>query len=190
MSNDDFFTRGQLRQIGHMLRPLRNRIGNSIARGLIGIVDEAKKLQMLQLGLNEGEDGEDCENFQGFGFKSVPLPGAEAVALFPDGDRGVPLVVGTEDRRYRPTDWDGGEAGVYNAFDAIVRLKADGTIEAGTAGGAKVALATKADIDKLLAVLDAWIVVGTDGGAALKTLLDAAYTTGYTAAGTSKLKAE
>ncbi len=184
------FTREDLRQIVELIRPTRNRIRNVVARAVIGIVDESKKLQLVQLGILKDENADGIENFQGFGFKSVPLPGAEAVAVAPDGDRGVLLVVATEDRRHRPTGWSGGESGVYNAFDAIVRLREDGTIEAGTAAGPKVALATKADIDKLLGVLDAWVVVGTDGGAALKTLLDAAYASGYAAAGTSKLKAE
>lgn len=125
------FTRDDLRQIGELIRPVRNRVRNVVAKAVVGIVDESKKLQLVQLGILKGEDGDGFENFQGYGFKSVPLPGAEAVAVFPDGDRGVGLVVGTEDRRHRPTGWAGGEAGLYNAFGAIVRLMASGVVELG-----------------------------------------------------------
>lgn len=135
------FTREDLRQIVELIRPTRNRIRNVVARAVIGIVDESKKLQLVQLGILKGEDGDGAENFQGFGFKSVPLPGAEAVTVFPDGDRGVALVVATEDRRHRPTGWNGGEAGLYNAFGVLVRLKDDGTA---TVVGATVKLGSEA----------------------------------------------
>ena len=123
------FSREDLKQIAHILRPIRNRVMNTVARAVIQTIDEDLKMQMLQLGILEGEDGDDCENFQGYGFKSVPLKGAECVVVYPGGDRGVPLVVATEDRRHRPTGWDPGDAGLYNDKGAVVRLKNNGDIE-------------------------------------------------------------
>lgn len=132
------FTRDDLRQIYELIRPVRNRIRNVVARAVINIADDAKKLQIVQLGILSGEDADDVENFQGYGFKSVPLTGSEAVVVFPDGDRGVGLVVGTEDRRHRPTGWDSGESGLYNDAGAVVRLKQNGDIEINPGPGGTV----------------------------------------------------
>lgn len=147
-----------------MMRPLAVRVANSIARAVVELVDDSKKLQLLQLHVLEGEIVDDGEHFQGYGFKSVPLPGAEAVVLFPNGDRAHPLVVGVDDRRHRPTGWAAGESGLYNNHGAIVRLKADGTIEA-HAGGTPVALALKSDVDALIATFNAHMHASAAPGA-------------------------
>ena len=115
------------RQWRSLVQPLKTRLANSIASAVIQNVDDSKKIQILQLGVLDGEDVEDCERLQEFGFNSVPLVGAEAVVVFPNGDRGNPLVVAVGDRRHRPLGWADGEAGIYNAFDTMMRLKADGS---------------------------------------------------------------
>ena len=167
-----------------MIRALAVRIANSLARAVVQVIDDSKGIQMLQLGVLEGEDVDDCERFQEYGFNSVPLAGAEAVVVFPNGDRGHPLVVAVDDRRHRPTDWDSGDTGTYNHAGLKVQLKASGTIEAG-ASGPFLELATKADLDALKAIFDNWITVPNDGGAALKTDLLA-----WSPSGTTKFKAE
>lgn len=182
-------TEAMLRQLRMLVRPLKTKIANSIASAVIENVDDSTKLQILQLTVLDGEPVDDAQRYQEFGFSSVPLPGAEAVVVFPNGDRGNALVVAVDDRKYRPVGWDEGEAGTYNAFDAQMRHKADGTTEV-TGGGVALPLATKADLDKLLAVLAAWVPAPTDGGLALQTALLAAYPSGLTAVGTSKLKGE
>ncbi|MCP4448275.1 MAG: phage baseplate assembly protein V [Myxococcales bacterium] len=121
-----------------LINRLRNRIANSIARAVVQVIDDEKKIQTLQLGVLEGEDVDDCERFQEYGFNSVPIAGAEAVVLFPNGDRAHPLIVAVDDRRHRPTDWDPGDAGTYNAAGAMVRLKASGDIEVTPGGSGKV----------------------------------------------------
>lgn len=113
--------------IGQLLRPLKVRIANSIARGVVQLVDDATKLQLLQVAvlqlLRKGnEDIDDCERFQNYGFSSVPLPGAEAVLLFPNGDRGHPLVLAVDDRRHRPTSGQPGEVAIYTDEGDFVRL--------------------------------------------------------------------
>lgn len=182
-------TRAQRDQIRAMIRPLRNRIDNMVARGVVTLVNNAVKMQKIQVGIQEGETADDVEHFQPFGFKSVPLAGAESVLLFVGGDRNAPVAVVTDDRRHRPTGWDDGEAGTFNAFSAQMHHKADGTTEI-TGGGAAIPLATKADLDKLLTVLNNWIPVATDGGLALQTALLLAYPGSVTATGTQKLKGE
>lgn len=178
-------TRDDLRQLGILLRPLKTRIANSIARAVVQNVSNGTKMQLLQLGVLDGEDIDDCENFQGYGFCSVPLPGAEAVVIFPNGDRGHPLVVGIEDRRHRPTEWEPGETGTYNNAGAVMHHKADGTTEI-HGGGTAAELAYFVALEQLKDIFTtAWVVAPNDGGAALKTALEA-----WSPTGTTKLKAE
>lgn len=122
------------------LRKLQTRVANAIARAVVQLVDDSKKRQLLQLGVLAGEDIDQAEHFQPYGFKSVPLEGAEGVALFPNGDRGHPLVVVVDDRRHRPTGWSGGEAGLYSAAGAVIRLTASGDILVLAAPGQQVLL--------------------------------------------------
>lgn len=135
--------RDDLKQILQLLNPLRTRVANMVARGVVQLVDEAKKLQMLQLGVLDGEDVPDCEHFQPYGFASVPLEGAEAVVLFPNGDHGHPLVVATSDRRYRPTGGERGQVTLYHYTGAKVTFLKDGDIDLTPAPGREVFIRTE-----------------------------------------------
>ena len=86
--------RALFEEIRAMMRPLAMRVANTVARGVVQLVDDTTGLQFLQLGVLATEDVDECERFQEYGITSVPLEGAEAVVLFPDGDRTRPLVVG------------------------------------------------------------------------------------------------
>ena len=141
-----------------LLRPLRNRIANLIARAVLQLVDDGKKQQLLQVGALAGETIDGVEYFQPYGFSAVPLPGAEAVLVFPNGDRGHAIAVSVADRRYRPTGGAPGEVTVYSNTGAKIVMLANGDIEVHPApggqvlvhdAGSAVALATKADIDAL-----------------------------------------
>lgn len=152
-------SRELLSQIGLMLAPLRNKIANSIARAVVQMVDDSTKLQLLQLGVLAGEDVDDAERFQNYGVFSVPLAGAEAVVIFPNGDRGHPLVVAVDDRRHRPRGGEPGEAGLYThegdelrlAKNRLVILKTGGRLEVrgadGTALGANDELVHGTGVD-------------------------------------------
>lgn len=126
-------------QIRAMLKPLKSRIANTVARAVIQLVNDNKQLQIIQVGANAGEDIDDVENFQQYGFKSVPHVGAEVVVIFPNGDRAHPLAIATDDRRYRPTGWGEGDAGIYNSDGAQVRLMG-ADIEVNPGAGGKVYL--------------------------------------------------
>ncbi len=182
-------TRGQWADIIAMIRPIRMRVDNMVARGVVKLVNSAVKMQTIQVGIQESETKDKVEHFQPYGHHSVPLKGAEAIIVFVGGDRNLPVAVVVDDRRSRPTSWVEGESGTYNEFDAQMRHKADGTTEI-TGGGAAEALATKADIQRLLDVLTAWVPVATDGGLKLKNDLIAEYGATYSAVGTQKLKGE
>lgn len=143
------------RMLSDALHPLRTRVANMVARGVVQVIKDSGGLQVLQLGVQQGEDVDDCERFQEYGFTSRPLEGAEAVAVFPNGDHGRPLVVAVDDRRHRLTGLEPGEVAVYNEAGARIVMKASGDIELEPAGGGEILgggssqLATKADIDAL-----------------------------------------
>lgn len=150
--------RDTLEQLCHLLRPLATRIHNTVARAVVQLVEDGKKLQLVQLGVLADETIDGAEHHQPYGFSSVPLAGAEAVVVFPSGDRSHPLVVGVSDRRHRPTGGEAGEVTMYSHTGAVVRMLANGDVEVHPApggevlisdGGAAAALATKADIDAL-----------------------------------------
>lgn len=118
-----------MNDIAKLLQPYAQRLGNMIARGKVLVVNSSSKMQTLQIGLLAGERKDRVEHFEPFGFTSKPLPGAEHVTLFLDGDRSHGITVMVADRRYRLTTLVNGEAALHDAFGNKVHLKADGTLE-------------------------------------------------------------
>jgi phage baseplate assembly protein V len=133
-----------LDEVGRFVKPMATRLANSIARAVVTRVDDSKRVQSVQLGVMAGETLDDAEHFQPYGFYSVPFEGAEAVVVFPNGDRAHPLVVVVADRRYRPTDGEPGEAGLHNHIAGVrIRLMPDGDIELQPAPGQQVFVRTE-----------------------------------------------
>ncbi len=126
-----------MRDQSRMLAPLRGRIYNMVARAVLHMVANAPGIQAVQIELQEGEVRSNAEHFFDFGFSSTPLPGAEAIAVFPGGSRDHVLVVKIDDRRYRFKANAGGSA-LYDANGSVVHMKNDGTVE--------VIAATRVDI--------------------------------------------
>lgn len=112
-----------------LLAPLRTRIANMVARSVVQLADDSKKLQSVQLGVLAGETREGVERFQNYGFSSVPLDGAEAVVLFVGGSRDHGLAIAVDDRRYRIRNLESGEVAVYTDQGDSIVLKRDGNIE-------------------------------------------------------------
>lgn len=131
-------SRELLDQLRHLLRPIATRVANSIARGVVQLVDDSKKLQLVQLGVLAGETVDGAEHFQPYGFFAIPLPGAEHVTLFPGGDRAHPITVVIADRRHRPTDGEPGEAGLATDEGDEIRLARGHTIVVATSGTVKL----------------------------------------------------
>lgn len=101
-----------------LLRPLVRRLSMMLARGTVAMATATTKLQGLQMRLLAGEVKDGMEHFEAFGFTSNPLPGAEGIAIFFDGDRSHGVVICAADRRYRLKGLQPGEVAIYNADDA------------------------------------------------------------------------
>lgn len=195
--------RETLRQLEHKLRPLANRVRNLLARAVVQLVDDGKKLQMMQIGVLADEDVPDAEHHQPYGFSSVPLAGAEVVVGFPYGDREHPLAVVVSDRRYRPTGGQGGEVCLYTDEGDIIRLGRGHIISLATSGqvrlgsaGASGAVVVEAALTDFMAALAQAITAqaGNPPGAAALTALQTALQALNASLGwkarTSKTKAE
>ncbi len=131
--------------LNKLFGPMARRLGNLVARGKVLAADSAAKLQTLQIGLLAGETKDRVEHFEPFGHTAKPMPGAEHITLFLDGDRSHGVTVVVADRRYRLQGLQDGEAAMYDAFGNKVHLKADGTLE--------VLAATKVQITSPLVTL-------------------------------------
>ncbi len=111
-----------------LLEPLRNRVAGMVARAVVNLVDDSKRMQELQLQLLAGELIDGAERVQNYGLTSKPFPpsgdrAAEAVVLFVGGGRDHPLVVAVDDRRHRPKDLADGESTLYDDQGTRVHLQ-------------------------------------------------------------------
>jgi phage baseplate assembly protein V len=105
---------------------LINELNNMIGRGVVKIVNAALKMQGLQVSLLAGELKGGLEHFEPYGLTANPQPGAEAVVLFPGGDRSHGIVIGVADRRYRLRGLAGGEVALYDDLGHIIKLGRSG----------------------------------------------------------------
>lgn len=117
-----------LATLRRLIAPLQRRVALMLGRCVLTAIDDAAKVQRVQLTALRDEVHGDVERFQDYGFTSVPLPGAEAVAVFVAGNRGHGIVVVADDRRYRKTGLAPGEVAVYDLLGKFVHLRADGTL--------------------------------------------------------------
>lgn len=84
-----------------------SRLLGMIARGVVTLTSDATKAQKIQA-LVLGAPTRLLEVFSQYGFTSNPMPGAEAIIAFLGGAREHGIVIGTDDKRTRPS---GGQAG-------------------------------------------------------------------------------
>ena len=101
-----------------------------IRRGVVVSVDDSPAIQLLKLNLGNGSIQTKMERIQNFGLTGVPKGKAQAVVLFVNGSRDNPIVIACDDGNFR-VHLGSGEVAVYNAFGAVVKLCADGTINMG-----------------------------------------------------------
>jgi phage baseplate assembly protein V len=100
---------------------LNDKIMNLFARGVLQGSNDGRGVQVLALSLFDGERKDNVERFQNYGFTSVPTGEAEAIVIFPGGDRSAGVVVALDNRGSRMTGLALGEVAVYSdEGDSIV----------------------------------------------------------------------
>jgi phage baseplate assembly protein V len=118
-----------MRGLHRATQPLRAAIRMMVARVVVLLVDDAPKLQGLQVSVLADETREGVERFQQYGFTSHPLPGAEGIAVGVSGSRDHLVVLAVDDRRYRLKSLQAGEVAIYTDEGDKIVLKRGGVIE-------------------------------------------------------------
>ncbi|HBL7873501.1 TPA: phage baseplate assembly protein V [Escherichia coli] len=112
--------------LNRLLTPLMRRVRLMLARAVVNVINDGRKVQNLQVGLLDDEESDEVERLQNYGHFSVPLSGAEALIACVGAQRDQGIAVVVEDRRYRPTNLEPGDAGIYHHEGHRIRLTKDG----------------------------------------------------------------
>ncbi|ENG9444899.1 phage baseplate assembly protein V [Salmonella enterica] len=114
---------------------------NMVTRAVITAIDTVRKCQTAGLKLIAGEKKENVEHLEPYGFTSAAQNGAEAVVLFPGGDRSHGVAVVVADRRFRLKGLARGEVALYDDQGQSVTLTRAGIV---INGGGKPVIFTNA----------------------------------------------
>lgn len=125
--------------ISSMLKPLRNRVYNIVSRAVLEAANDSGQMQVLKLSVLAGENPDDVEHFQEYGFTSRAKAGAECLIVCPQGNREHMIAVKVGDRTVRLKALKEGEVAVYDDQGNKIHLKVGGTIE--------IVAATKLDVN-------------------------------------------
>lgn len=98
-------------------------------RGRLTRVNSAVKIQQAQVNALAGEQLQDAELFQHFGFTSNPPAGTQCVMLPLGGQTSHSLIIATEHEKYRITQLASGEVAIYSMEGAYVAIKKGRIVE-------------------------------------------------------------
>ncbi|WP_368565485.1 phage baseplate assembly protein V [Pseudoxanthomonas sp. UTMC 1351] len=107
-----------------------------ISRAIVRLVDDRAGVQTVQVSLLADEARAAVQRFQQYGLTSVPLAGAEAIAVAVGGSRSNLVVLAVDDRRFRKRDLQPGEVALYTDEGDYLLLKRGRIVE--VKAGAKV----------------------------------------------------
>ncbi|NVM78910.1 phage baseplate assembly protein V [Duganella sp. SG902] len=123
-------------------------------RAVLTTVDSSTPIQLIQGEALAGEQLQDNELMQHYGFTSVPLPGTQLAVLPIGGKTAHGIVIACEHTQYRLKGLQGGEVAIYDDLGQFVHLTRDGIVVNG--GGLKVTVTNTPEIE-----LDAPLVTAT-----------------------------
>lgn len=98
-------------------------------RGRLTRVNSAVKIQQAQVNALAGEQLQDAELFQHFGFTSNPPAGTQCIVLPLGGQTSHSLIIATEHEKYRITQLASGEMAIYSMDGAYVAIKRGRIVE-------------------------------------------------------------
>lgn len=126
---------------------IAERVRGMIGRAIVNLVNDAAKMQSLQATIFAEQTPDDLEHFQHYGYTSVPLPGAEGIALALGGSTGNTVVINVDDRRYRLKGLKDGEVALYDDLGHKVHLTRDGIVIDGAGQPVKMVNLTKLRVE-------------------------------------------
>lgn len=118
-----------LADLKRFLNPIKARLMNVFARAVINSLKEDSGLQKAQIRILSSEVLDNVYRVSEYGFKSVPLSGAEAAVIFMGGDRGQGFIIATHDARYGVENLQDGEVAIYSHTGDRIVLKNGNIIE-------------------------------------------------------------
>ena len=118
-----------------VMQSLQRQLLGLIGRAVVKSINAASKCQMIDVELLAGQQKAGIEHLEPYGFTSRAKPGAEAVVLFPDGDRSHAVAITVSDRRYRMKGLKTGEVALYDDQGQSVTMTRSGIV---VDGGGKV----------------------------------------------------
>lgn len=156
----------EARTVAKLIAPLARRVRLTARRAVVRRVDDAARLQSLQVAVYADEVRDRAERFQHYGLTSHPHAGAEAVVLALGGNSDHSVVIAVDDRRYRLTALAAGEVALYDDQGQHVHLLRGRQIVVGGAAQVTVQADTKITLDApLVHVTGNLTVAGTAAAA-------------------------
>lgn len=110
------------------MQRLMARVRGMVGRAVVNLVNDATRLQALQVTMMSDQVADDVERFQQYGLTSVPKPGAEGIALAVGGSTAHTVVISVDDRRFRLTGLTSGEVALYDDLGHKVHLTRNGIV--------------------------------------------------------------
>lgn len=98
-------------------------------RGRLTRVKTDLKIQQVQLRGLAGEQLQDAEFFQHFGFTSCPPAGTQCIVLPMGGQTSHAIIIATENGEYRIQGLASGEVAIYSSEGAYVHIKKGRIVE-------------------------------------------------------------
>lgn len=129
------------------VRRLAHRLRLVVARAVLGLVNDAAKLQAVQVTLQEGVVRDKVERFQQYGLTAVPHAGAEGIALAVGASTDHTVVIAVDDRRYRLKGLQTGEVALYDDMGHKVYLTRNGIVIDGAGQLVKMQNLTKLRVE-------------------------------------------
>jgi len=115
--------------IDKITAPLKRRVSLMVGRAVLSAaVDDSTQFQTIQADVLADETLDGLERIQNYGFTGVPFEDAEAVIVFPQGNRDHGLVICVDDRRFRLKALKNGEVAMYTDEGDKIHLKRGGII--------------------------------------------------------------
>lgn len=135
-----------MRGFDRMLTPLRRSLAHIVSRAVVTLVNDASRMQTLQLSLLADEQLDGAEHWQPYGLTYKPHTGAEALVVALGGHRAHSVVIACADRRYRIVDLEDGEVALYTDEGDRIHLKRGRVIDIET-GTLNIKATTALNID-------------------------------------------
>lgn len=102
---------------------------NSVAEGVIALIDDSGPVQKAQLTIGHLERRDNTPVLYHYGFTAHPPIGTRACLNFTSGDRTLGVVIGTNDGQSRPRNLGASEVMIYDESGTHIYLRAGGIVE-------------------------------------------------------------